>query len=432
MTTFASRLGRLRENRLLTTSTVYLLANILFAAIPFALLPLLTRYLTPAEYGRIGMFQTLLGALGAFVGLNAYGAAARKFFDSGIGRDELRAFIGACLHILVASALAVLAVAWVARGQLGTWLGLEPQWILWAVFVSAATVVVNLRLGQWQMEQKAISYGVLQVAQSFVNVALSVGLVAVAHWGANGRLWALTWTAGIFMVAGLWLLWRDNLLGVTRWHGQHVNEALRFGVPLVPHIAGFFLLSLADRLVINTELGLDQVGTYMVAAQLAAALGLVFDAASKAYTPWLFGRLANPVSQERRHIVRMTYAAFAFCLAGAALVWLAGPWLVRLLAGPAYGQAADVIGWLALGQAFGGMYLFVTSYIFYSKKTGLLSAATLLTGATNVVLLLVLVRQFGLTGAAMAFAAASALRFFLTWRVAQLRQPMPWFRFHPT
>lgn len=70
-------------------SAVYLFSNILNAAIPFALLPILTRYLSPAEYGEVAMFNTLLGALGAFVGLNVVGAAGRKYFDCPHGKDEL-------------------------------------------------------------------------------------------------------------------------------------------------------------------------------------------------------------------------------------------------------------------------------------------------------------------------------------------------------
>jgi O-antigen/teichoic acid export membrane protein len=80
-----------------------------------------------------------------------------------------------------------------------------------------------------------------------------------------------------------------------------------------------------------------------------------------------------------------------------------------------------------LGQAFSGMYLMVTNYIFYSKKTGLLSLVTISSGLLNVVFLVVLIKLLGITGAAMAFTLAMALRFLLTWWVAQKRHPMPWF-----
>ena len=48
----------LKSTGLLRNSTIYLTSNILNALVPFLLLPVLTRYLTPDEYGQIAMFQT--------------------------------------------------------------------------------------------------------------------------------------------------------------------------------------------------------------------------------------------------------------------------------------------------------------------------------------------------------------------------------------
>lgn len=220
---------------------------------------------------------------------------------------------------------------------------------------------------------------------------------------------------------------RGNLLSFLRWRPDYIREALRFGVPLIPHVGGMFLLASVDRFVINSELGLAQTGIYMVAVQFATALALVFDAVNKAYVPWLFERLKRDQEGEKRQIVRFTYGWYALILCGAALAFILGPWMVTFVAGENYGRAGDVFGWLALGQVFGGMYLMVTNYIFFSKRTGLLSLVTIASGLINVALLFVLIGTFGLEGAAYSFCIAMAIRFLLTWVVAQKRHPMPWF-----
>jgi len=69
------------------------------------------------------------------------------------------------------------------------------------------------------------------------------------------------------------------------------------------------------------------------------------------------------------------------------------------------------------------MYLMVTNYVFYSKRTGLLSAVTIFSGVLNVGLLLLLVESQGLAGAAIAYSIAMGVRFLLTWWVAQRRVP---------
>ncbi len=422
-------LAKLRSNTFLSGSSVYLFSNILNAAIPFALLPILTRYLTPAQYGEVAMFQTLLGALGAFVGLSVAGAAGRKYYDSHLGEQDLGRFIGACLQVLLVTASMVFTVMFIFQAQFSTWLGLDSKWILLAVASTAATVIIQLRLGQWQVRKKAMKYGALQILQSLMNMALSLLLVVWLLQGADGRISGQIWAAAIFALLALWLLKKDELLWFFSWSPVYLKEVLRFGVPLIPHIGGIFLLASVDRFVINAELGLTETGIYMVAVQLAGGMALIFDAINKAYVPWLFERLKRDRFEEKQQIVRFTYIWFGIITVGAGLAFIIGPWLVTAVAGPEYRRAGEVIGWLALGQAFGGMYLMVTNYIFYSKRTGLLSLATIASGLTNIALLLVLIRAVGLEGAAIAFSIAMAVRFLLTWWVAQKRHPMPWFDF---
>lgn len=422
-------LAKLKRNTFLAGSAVYLFSNVLNAAIPFALLPVLTRYLTPEEYGEVAMFQTLLGALMAFIGLSLHGAAGRKFYDGNLGENDLKEFIGSCLQILAITTMFTVAVLLTFQSQFSQWLGLDQKWVLLAALVTAGNMIAQIRLGQWQVRKKAKYYGVLQVSKSLLNVGLSLALVVVFLQGADGRILGQGAAVAIFAVLALWLLKRDNLLTFSVWRPDYVKEALKFGVPLIPHVGGMFLLSTVDRFVINSELGLSQAGIYMVAVQFGMALALVFDAITKAYVPWLFERLKRNYESEKKRIVKNTYIWYVVILFLALVSFIIGPPVITFIAGESYSAAGEVIGFIVLGQVFNGMYLMVSSYIFFSKKTGLLSAASLFSGVINLILLFVFVPKLGIIGAAYAFCLSMALRFLLSWGAAQKRHPMPWFNF---
>lgn len=422
-------LKKIRKNSLLSGSATYLFSNILNAAIPFALLPILTRNLSQTEYGEVAMFQTLLAALSAFTGLSVQGATNRKYFDEGIRKQELKQFIGSSLQVLAISSLLVFLVLYLFSDRVSVSLSLDVRWILWAVFVSAAGFIVNIRLGQWLIRKEARSYGALEVSRSLVNMALSIFLVVILFQGAEGRIVAQVYTAAIFALIAAYLLWKDQLLLLFTWRPDYIKEILSFGVPLIPHIGGLFLLNSVDRFVINSELGLAQAGIYMVGVQVSLVMTIVFDAINKAYVPWLYERLCKNEAREKQKIILYTYLYFAVAFLAAAIMFVIGPHLITLVAGPNYSESGKIIGWLALGRAFGGMYLMVAAYTFYSKRTGLFSLATIVSGLLNVILLLLLVRVMGLEGAAIAFAIAMAFRFLLTWWIAQRRHPMPWFSF---
>lgn len=412
---------------LLSGSAVYLLANLASAALPFALLPVLTRYLGPTEYGVVAMFQAVVAGLGAVVGFGVVGAIARKYYDAESHAHQLRDFIGTCIQITLASGLFALVVVVAFRGQIQEWLGLDLRWMAVAVAVATATVLVQIRLSQWQVKGAAVRYAVLQTGQSGLAVVLS--LVAVVAWamGAEGRILAIALAICISALVAVWLLNRDGLLRLGFWNVSHAKEALAFGLPLMPHTLGGFLLFSVDRFVINANLGLSDAGVYAVASQLISVMGMVFGSVNNAYVPWLFQRLKDDVPAEKRQIVRYTYIWFGLIILAVGCVFLVGPPLVVLIAGERFSGAGSVIGWLALSQAFVGMYLMVTNYIFYSKKTVYLSFSTLLSGLINLVLLPFMVASYGLKGAAGAACIANGLQFLVTWWLAARLHPMPWF-----
>lgn len=412
------------------STSVYLASNILNGIIPFILLPILTRYLAPSEYGEVAMFQVLLGAIGAFTGSVFVGAAGRKYYDSNLSHEKLAEFIGSCIQLIIIFSTFIFVILFAFQHQFSEWLSLKPRYIFLSVLTAVCSAIISIRLNQWQVKKQALKFGILQISQSLLNMLLSLLFVVVMLKGAEGRINAQIITGLIFLSISLFLLNRDKLLKVFVWRKEYIEEALRFSIPLIPHIAGGFLLTSIDRFVINKEIGLAEAGIYMVAIQLTAAISLVFDAINKAYIPWLFEKLKEDNYQQKAKIVKLTYVWFTLILIGAFLAFYIGPYLVILIAGEQYAKAGEVIGWLALGQGFQGMYLMVTNYIFYSKRTGMLSIASISSGVLNLILLVILLRILGLKGASIAFAISMGIRFLLTWFIANERHPMPWFNFN--
>lgn len=406
-------------------SAVYLAANAVNALVPFLLLPVLTRCLTPGGLGLVAMFQMLLVFLAAFTGLSVHGAANRKYFDQDEGIN-LPVYIGSCAQILAASTFLVLLVVWLFRAPLVGLSGLPGSWLLAAVLVSGASFLVQLLLGQWQVRARSRPYGVFQVSQSLVNLLLSLLLIVGLGWGWEGRLWGQSLAVLGFGLAATVLLYIMGQLRV-RWRPDYLRSALVFGVALIPHVVGMAMLTALDRVIIQQHLGLAQTGIYMVAVQLGMGMVIVADAINKAYVPWLYARLKADDPYEKRWIVGGTYLYFAAALLVALAVALVAPWFVPWYAGSEYAEAGRVLGWLALGQAFNGMYLMVTNYIFYSQRMMKLSLVTLVSGALDLGLVYLLVESHGIEGAAVAFAFAMGFRFVMTWIVAQRLHPMPWF-----
>lgn len=418
-------LTKLRDSSLISGVGIYLIATLINASIPFLLLPILTRHLTPEEYGVIAVFQVWCSLLAVVCGLNTYGAATRKHYDYDEPDKYMGDYISACVVILVISSLLVTVLMLPFLGPLSGALGLSRGWILAGILYAVGNFVVQLRLRQWQVRKKPVKYGQFQISQSILNAGLSLSLVVVVAIGVDGRLIGITSAMLLFGGVGALLLWRDNLLRFS-WQPALIKDALSFSVPLLPHFVGSFLLLTVDRAVISSLLGLEAAGHYMVAVQLALALDLLLQSIHKAYVPWLFERIKRDNSEEKRQIIKGSYIYFVALIVIALLAFLVGKPVLIFIAGASYAPAGEVIGWLVLAQAVRGMYYVVSSYLMYAKKTQQISWITIVSGAINIVLLLILLKAYGLVGAAWAVCAGAAVQFLLSWYMASRAVAMPW------
>ena len=126
------------------SSSIYVLSSIASALIPFILLPILTRYLTPEEYGQIAMFIIFTSALAALIGLSVHGAANRRFFDENIIPAELARFNGNCFFILLASTSLFLIVLAFIDNFLAAYLGIPTTWLYLGILSVFFSFILNL------------------------------------------------------------------------------------------------------------------------------------------------------------------------------------------------------------------------------------------------------------------------------------------------
>jgi O-antigen/teichoic acid export membrane protein len=410
--------------RVIRTGLIYTAGNVASAAVPFALLPLLTRVLTPAEYGLVVAFSLATMICMPLAGLSVSGAVSVAWFNR--PRSELPAFTGAALVValsstaLTATAFGLLlamtpALAWIAA----------PLWAALAAVTAGMTCLLQCRLGLWQSQFRPFSYVALQIAASVLNVALSLLFVLAFKWGAEGRNIGIVSSAFLIgCLAFAMLIWSGE--ATLRIRHADVGVLLRYGGPLIPHVFGGVFIGTADRWIVSAQLGQDSLGIYGVGAQLGMVMAVLADAFSKAYGPWLYGRLASTDARDKYSVVGAIYISAPAVLAVAAALGAALYLASSLLLGPQYRAATVVLPWFMLGGAFNGIYLCTTNLFFFSGRTSLLSVVTVTSAVAGTLLIWVLTSGFGIEGAAMGYAATQGLLALLVNVVASQSFDLPW------
>jgi O-antigen/teichoic acid export membrane protein len=166
-----------------------------------------------------------------------------------------------------------------------------------------------------------------------------------------------------------------------------LREALRFGLPRIPHSVANQVIALADRIFLNAYARLTDVGIYSVGASFGMAPKLFLSAFESAWTPFFLGVMREQ-DAKRIYSIISTYVMLVLVL------------LVRFHA------ASSVTPWIALGAMFQGVYLVGSIGIIITKRTAIYPVATGIAAGVSLAANALLVPPYGGVGAAWANAIA--------------------------
>lgn len=403
---------------------IYALANFASAGVPFLLLPLLTRALSPAEYGVVVNFFLLVSLCSACAGLSVHGALGVAWFNR--QPTEMPGFVGSALFVAATSTALVAAFAALVLGiffDAGS--GLTPIHGVMAAVMAGAQIVFQCRLVLWQSQQQPAKVAALQVAGSVLNVCLSLLAVIVLQLGGEGRNLGAAGAAVIMAAIAVALLRNAGEARMTVKR-EHLRSLVAFGGPLIPHALAGVMLSSADRFIVSALLGTDVLGVYGAGAQLGAVMAILADAFVKAFTPWVYARMATRTPEDSLRLSGAMYLAIPAFLGLGAVIAIAMWWVAPLILGPAYAKGLSIIPWFMLGGAFSGMYLAVSGLYFFANKTNRLSVASVSAVTLGVACSVALTLRFSVAGAAAGYALTQLLLAMFAWILAVRTFPLPW------
>ena len=379
------------------------------------------RGLGPELFGTLILIHSyikLVGGLTKFQSWQAvihYGAASLEAKRV----EDLRGLIKFTTALDLASALIGMAIAMGLAGLAGGWLG-------WGEETTSLVMLYSLLIA---VTIKATPIGVLRLFDRFKLIALqsplspAVGLIGVGlayAWDGGLSAYLAAWfAAGLVESAALVILgWRElarqNLL-------RGLNFSLRGLVDPHPGLWRFVWatniftsLSAASShlvtLVLGWLLGPAAAGLFKIAHQFASVLVVPAAALRRTIYPE-FAKLA--AKGEPRHLRKLMLRAGLISGSVAVIVVLViaaiGEPLIRLIVGEAYAAAAELLILLAAGSAV-LLYGFALEPVFFALgRPGIMLRLGVITAALNLVLIFLLVAQYGLIGAGVAALASTVV-----------------------
>lgn len=405
--------------RLGKNTTIYTVSILATRAASFLLLPLYTRYLTPADYGVLQLLEmtvdiaAILLTAGMTAGLQVF------YFKAPEGRDRNAVvstafFLDVAVSVVASTAMIVSSVLlwkFVLR-ESGTPFMVRLAGLNFTLSMLSGIPLAFMRIRQESSLVVAASLGRFALQVSF-NIALVVGM----QMGPVGILWS-TFIANL-LIGSILSVWLIREVGTTMVQSV-VRNLIRFGIPTQITFAGSFIMTFGDRFFLQASHGVTTVGLYGIAYQFGFLLGYVAsEPFVQAWTPQMF--LLGKFSEAERN-ARYNQGLFflsVILISGAVCLAVATPGLLRVMTTPAFFSASDVVPIILLAyvlQSFTYVMKFGTDY---AEKPGRFTLATWISVVVTLIAYATLIPRWGAAGAAWATVVGFAVRFFLTYRWSQ-------------
>jgi len=352
---------------LLSDAAVYGISSMLSRIVGLALLPLLTRYLTPADYGVVIM----LGVVGMlFVPLGNLGMTNAIFRRFNLEKDpQARASVlGTGLVSVTCSSLVILAIGMLAAGPIARLIIGNADAVALvrvSLLAATATAIGMVPFVCLRAARRVKTAALVNVSKVVLSLIVTVSLLVVWELG----VWAVvlgTLVSEVALALAQIVMTFPSFRAGFSWATW--KRMASYGLPFVPHHLQAVSVNLFGLFVIREMLGLEAAGIYGVAIRFASPINFVVGAVQQSWVPYKFQIHAEDTNPRSFFQSTLTYyvAALSYLWVGVAL-W--GPEVVRLLAGPEFHDAAFLIWAVALIPVMQGLYFMAGTGLELSDNT---------------------------------------------------------------
>ncbi len=392
--------------RLGAGSSLYLLADVFVMTMGLLTLPVLTRYMSPEEYGILAMCAVVVGVLTPLFTLGQFGSIQRYFFDYSPG--EFRAFLSTAVQITLLAGVVVISLALLFGDPLFDLLApgvpVHP-FLVMALLTGFLVTFFQMYLRLQQIQERPARYTVLRMANAGTGAALAITLVVVMEGKVLAALLANLIVAGVFFV-GLLIPVRARM--APRFDTGMARQSLRYGLPVVPHLLSGFIIGQIGRVFLANQVSLSSVGVFSVGFVLYQVIETIARAVNQAWKPMFFRTTRDNQEKAPEFLGEMTTYYWLFNWLAAFSIAMLGPEILAVLAGEEFQEARTlVIPLVAAGILQTFYFRFITSNM-WAKRPEFTTLATFLAAGASLLANALLVPRFGMMGAAYAVVVANA------------------------
>ena len=417
-------MGITMVNKLFKDMSVYLFSGTITYLVTLLLIPVYTKSLSPADYGRIELLFILSNLACIILSQEIYQAIGRYTVDIG-DLNERKKYVstGLVFSLIAYGSLIVIGIA-NAQTISEIILNSENDSLLISIFIISIMgngIFILLR-SQLRWLALSVPFSIANFLFSFVTLASTIILLFMFKSGLTGVFLGQMTGSVIGIVVCCYYL-RGTFSFSFEW--GKFKELLRFSSPLVPSSLGMYFSQNSDRLIIPLFLGFYSLGIYTAGYKISSMVTFLIAGLDMAITPYIIKTYRDPDGPVRiEKIFRVVVLlACSFIL----ILQLYTKEILLIMTDSDYSEAKIYIQILSFAFLFSGIYIFAPG-LWIAKRTRVIAIINIAYAATTIALNYLLIQFFGLIGIAFSILSTAILFCYINQKISQAYYPIkyPW------
>jgi len=396
--------GLLKERRLFGDAFWALFGQLMSAVALLAGTRVLTELVTPDIYGQVALLNGFV-ALGVTLFSYPFICAGMRILPECLDKWERAALYGV-VESLTARSMALAIVLLVLGSATYSYFSHSDFWLLMLAGVLLIVTVqreLGIQLLIGGRKQRAAS--LWQTSDSILRPLLAISLV---WWGGQKAEWVLLGYILASMVSNaVWSFVQGTNPGKKKRPIIARNfraDVWAYALPLIPMELIFWVNGLGDRYVIGYLMTAAEVGlyaaTYMIINEAFNRSAMVL---LRTFQPIYFQSFSQNQNKEGFRILWIWIACvLALGIIGVSLLLITKDWVASWVLAKSYHSAVELMPAIAVGCALHALGTVVSQPLLANKRTRLLLLGRVCGAVTAAISIPLMVKNFGLPGAAMA------------------------------
>lgn len=399
------------------------LGTIIRSGVVFLTMPIFTRLLGPKLYGKYSVYSSWMAIIICFIGLNVSAGLSKGYYTFRRNYYQFRSSILLLGLISCCIFTGCFAFLYPIVNKITNY--------TFAIYIllfveAAAQFILNFASMTWTYEKNAKLNMLVSILTLIATTGLSLILLQNNVKFIN-KFYARVLGVAIPQICIAILIVCAFLReGRTLYNKKYWLYSLSFGLPLIFHLISQQILGQSDRVMmemINTDS--SQIGIYSFVYTFTGILSTILSALNNAWCPFYFDDLNNASYHKLEKKIKNYVEIFLVLCCGFLLV---AREVVKVFADEEYYSGIELIPILVVVVYVTFTYQFAVNYEIYNEKPKIIATGTIIAAGINIALNSLLIRKYGMYGAAIAtllsYIILAILHFFVVFSWKDKKYPV--------